>query len=285
MAQQHVSAATPKDPGDHAPQTATDETRSPNGESSRNGSGAAQVFHKVIQVLGELLITAGVILLLFVAWQLWWTNVEADARQNQVIKEFADDFVAPLEPSPAPPVAAEPQDYGPAPVASAPGHGGTIGIIYIPRFGPDYTRPLIQGTTPDIIDSLGLGHYTQTAMPGAAGNFAVAGHRQTHGAVLDNIHLLVPGDRIYIQTKDGYYTYVFRNNQIVLPSRTDVLLPVPTQPGAAPSESYLTMTSCNPRFGAQERIIAYSLLERWQPLSAGPPSEIAKQVAQALGKG
>jgi sortase A len=157
--------------------------------------------------------------------------------------------------------------------------------MYIPRFGPNYTRPIVQGTTGDVLDTLGLGHYSNTAMPGAVGNFAVAGHRQTHGAVLDNIHTLVPGDRIYVQTRDGYYVYVFRNNQIVLPSRTDVLEPVPTQPGVTPTESFLTMTSCNPRFGSQERIIAYALLESWQPASAGPPAEIAAQVAAAIGKG
>lgn len=289
MAQQQVSAATPND-GRNPSLPHSGDGNDPRRKGRRHPDRpsrmtAGQVLRKIVQVIGELLITAGIILLLFVAWQLWWTNVEADARQSEVIKEFTDGFDAPVEPAPVSPSAKAPADYGPAPVAEAPRHGGTIGIMYVPRFGPNYTRPLIQGTTPDIIDSLGLGHYTETAMPGAPGNFAVAGHRQTHGAVLDNIHTLVPGDRIYIQTKDGYYTYVFRNNQIVLPSRTDVLLPVPTQPGAVPSESYLTMTSCNPRFGAQERIIAYSVLERWQPLSAGPPSEIAKQVAQTLGKG
>lgn len=70
-----------------------------------------------------------------------------------------------------------------------------------------------------------------------------------------------------------------------MPSRTDVLLPVPTQPGVPPSERILTMTSCNPRFGAQERIIAYSVMERWQPLSAGVPLEIADQANRALGVG
>ncbi len=59
-----------------------------------------------------------------------------------------------------------------------------------------------------------------TAMPGAVGNVAVAGHRQTHGAVLDNIDTLVPGDRIYVQTRDGYYVYIFRNNR-GCPSRQD----------------------------------------------------------------
>ncbi|MDQ0077610.1 class E sortase [Arthrobacter oryzae] len=246
------------------------------------------VLRKLIKIAGELLITVGVVLLLFVAWQLWWTNVESDAKQSETIRNFAQELggsggpVAPAPPGETPPA---PADYGPPKVAKAPGHGGTIGIMYIPRFGPDYTRPIVQGTSMDVLDTLGLGHYSNTAMPGATGNFAVAGHRQTHGAVLDNIHTLVPGDKIYVQTKDGFYVYVFRNNQIVLPSATDVLLPVPTQPAARPTEAYLTMTSCNPRFGSQERIIAYSLLDHWQPASAGPPAEIAAQVAKALGKG
>jgi sortase A len=248
------------------------------------------VLRIVVQIVGELLITVGVILLLFVAWQLWWTNVESDAKQSETIKNFAQELGgsaapaasdAPDASTPAP----TPTDYGPPRVAEAPGHGQTIGIMYIPRFGADYTRPIVQGTSTDVLDTLGLGHYSDTAMPGATGNFAVAGHRQTHGAVLDNIHTLVPGDKIYVQTRDGFYVYVFRNNQIVLPSATDVLLPVPTQPAARPTEAYLTMTSCNPRFGSQERIIAYSLLDHWQPASAGPPAEIAAQVAKALGKG
>ncbi|MFJ6027136.1 class E sortase [Pseudarthrobacter sp. NPDC092424] len=246
------------------------------------------ILRGAVQAIGELLITAGIILLLFVAWQLWWTNIESDARQSQVIKEFAQELGQPAQPSAAPAAPAdEPatRGFGEPVVGTAPPHAGTIGIIYIPRFGTSYTRPIVEGTTDDVLDTLGLGHYPSTAMPGAVGNFAVAGHRQTHGAVLDNIHTLVPGDRIYVQTRDGFYVYVFRNNQIVMPQRTDVLEPVPTAPGVKPTERYLTMTSCNPRFGAEERIIAYSLLDTWRPASAGPPPEIAAQVAAATGKG
>ncbi|SDL05146.1 sortase A [Arthrobacter sp. ok362] len=248
-----------------------------------------------VQIAGELLMSAGAILLLFVVWQLWWTNVASDARQRDVVKDFARGAgtAAPAVPSlPAASGAAggAADNNGPAAVAAKPvvapepAEGATIGILYVPRFGAGYTRPIVQGTTPAVLDTLGIGHYRGTAMPGAAGNFAVAGHRQTHGAVLDHIDALVPGDRIYVQTREGYYVYVFRNSQTVLPSRTDVLLPVPTQPGAAPTESYLTMTSCNPRFGSQERFVAYAVLERWQPVSAGPPAEIA-QAARAAREG
>ncbi|MEJ1114554.1 class E sortase [Paenarthrobacter sp. CCNWLY172] len=250
-------------------------------ETPRTRLRASDVIRKLSQILGELLITAGVVLLLFVGWQLWWTNVEADAKQAEAIQNFAQQLTGPVTPSES----ATPADYGDPVVGTAPANGETIGIMYIPRFGADYTRPIIEGTGADVLDTLGLGHYGSTSMPGAIGNFAVAGHRQTHGAVLDSIHTLVPGDKIYVQTADGYYTYVFRNNQIVLPNRTDVLLPVPTQTGVAPEERILTMTSCNPRFGSQERIIAYSVMESWQPASAGPPSDIAAQVAQAQGKG
>jgi sortase A len=64
-----------------------------------------------------------------------------------------------------------------------------------------------------------------------------------------------------------------------------VLLPVPAQPGGVPDQRLMTMTSCNPRFGSEERIIAYSVFDSWQPLSAGAPAEIAKQVAALQGKG
>lgn len=245
----------------------------------------------VVQVVGELLITLGVIAVLFVAWQLWWTNVEADAAQGAAVKQFVQQHQAPVTNEPAATATAAATAPGgttgtaAVPVGKAPGHGEAIGVIYVPRFGADYSRPIIEGTSQDVLDTLGLGHYAGTAMPGALGNFVVAGHRQTHGAVLDNIHTLVPGDKIYVQTADGFYTYVFRNQEIVLPDRTDVLAPVPTRPGAVPEQRVLTMTSCNPRFGAQERIIAFSVFDSWQPLSAGPPAAIAKQLAALQGKG
>jgi len=238
-----------------------------------------------VQVVGELLITLGVVAMLFVAWQLWWTNVEADAVQGAAVKQFVQEHQTPVTNDPS---ATAPADHAAArtvPVGNAPRHGEAIGVVYVPRFGATYSRPIIEGTSQDVIDTLGLGRYKDTAMPGAVGNFAMAGHRQTHGAVLDNIHTLVPGDKIYVQTADGFYTYVFRNQEIVLPDRTDVLLPVPTQPGAVPDQRLLTMTSCNPRFGSEERIIAYSVFDSWQPLSAGPPAAIAKQLAALQGKG
>ncbi|WP_307086850.1 class E sortase [Arthrobacter agilis] len=239
------------------------------------------------QVLGELLITAGVILLLFVGWELWWTNIDSGIKQEQALEEFFSDAPPITAPDPADEGADAPPpgDFGDPAVLPQEDLVGTFGVVYIPRFGENYSRPVTSGVGIDVLDNLGLGHYPGSGAPGEVGNFALAGHRQTHGQVLDQIHTLVPGDRIYVQTRDGYYTYVFRNTEIVLPDRVDVIAPVPTQPDARPQDRIMTMTSCNPRFGAQERIIAYSVLDSWRPADAGPPPEIAETVARAAGQG
>lgn len=264
---------------------AAPETRAARARPVRRRRTPVQV---IAQVLGELLITAGVVLLLFVGWELWWTNIDSGIKQEQALEEFFSE----VPPAADPPSSEEegagtpaPEVFGEPVVLPQGDLTGTFGVVYIPRFGENYSRPVTSGIGTDVLDNLGLGHYPGTGAPGEVGNFALAGHRQTHGQVLDQIHTLVPGDRVYVQTRDGYYTYVFRNIEIVLPDRVDVIAPVPTDPAARPVDRILTLTSCNPRFGAQERIIAYSVMESWRPLDAGPPPEIAEQVARAAGQG
>jgi len=228
-----------------------------------------------VQVAGELLITLGLIMVLFVVWELWWTNLEADRKQEAAMEELFAGF-GPVQEAPGEPAPASPGD--PASLPAPESEGTTFAAIYIPRFGAEHARPVTEGVGREVLDSLGLGHYPETAMPGEVGNFALAGHRQTHGQVLDAVDTLVPGDRIYVQTSQGFYTYVYRNSQIVLPDRVDVLAPVPAQPGVVPEERILTLTTCNPRFGSEERFISYAVFESWQPASAGPPEAIAALV-------
>ena len=119
------------------------------------------VLQWIIQITGELLITAGVILLLFVAWQLWWTNIDADRTQSQAVSTLVQEFDA--HPAEAPPS----WDPNTPPAGlSEPEHGEVFGVVYIPKFGADYQRPATQGTSADVLDSLSLGHYDGTAMPG-----------------------------------------------------------------------------------------------------------------------
>lgn len=238
--------------------------------------------------LGELLVTLGLIVLLFVAWELWWTNLEADSTQedltSQTLQEFAGgDPTASAGPShPAEAAEADHERYG-APENTRLDGEGTFGVLYVPRFGKNYARPISEGVGSDVLDHLGIGHYPETQLPGERGNFAVAAHRQTHGQVFWDIDKLVDGDYLYVQTSKGYYSYRYRNTEIVHPSESNVLLPVPHEPGEQATDSLLTMTSCDPPFTTRMRIIAYAELESWRPLDAGPPSVIAEAVHRATG--
>lgn len=230
--------------------------------------------------IGEILITLGMLLLLFVAWELWWTNIDAGRTQSQVTSAFAQDLDAGAIGDSTVQSQAD-ESFGPAPVTTVP-DGETFGIFYIPRFGKDFAQPVTDGVGMDVLNSVGIGHYPATQEPGEPGNFAVAAHRQTHGQVFWDIDKFQDGDKIHLQTRQGFYTYRWSGTEIVHPTQSEVLLPVPHQPGAEPTASVLTMTSCHPPFTTRMRIIAYAELESWRPGTAGPPQEIAGLVKKTM---
>lgn len=159
-------------------------------------------------------------------------------------------------------------------VARAPDAGEPIAVLYVPRFGEDYRRTIAEGVGTSVLNStkLGIGHYPDTQMPGEVGNFAIAAHRSAYGGGMHLINELRIGDPIYVQTADGYYTYRFRDISYVEPTDIDVIAPVPNAPGAAPTDRIITLTSCNPLYSTDERIIAYGVFDSWQPTSAGAPA-------------
>ena len=225
----------------------------------------------VVGVLGELLITAGVLVFLFLGWQLWLNDLIVGNQQDKVGAALAHNL------SSVPIKAAAPTtvDYGTPVVAAEPSNAQQFATIYIPRLGTTYVKTVAEGVgTGDVLDNGWVGHYPGTAMPGQVGNFAVAAHRTTHGAPFHDIATLQVGDKIYVQTSDGYYTYVFRGLEYVRPTGVGVLNPVPQFSGVQPTDRIMTMTSCNPMFSAAERIIAYASLESWQPSSAGAPADV-----------
>lgn len=231
-------------------------------------------------MLGEILITGGVVVLLFIVWQQWFNDivVAGDTRgQASKLSQQLHDA--------APPSIAPNADggYGTPAVTPAATDGKDFGVLYVPRFGSDYRVPIAGGTgTTQTLNTGDAGHYDSTQMPGAVGNFAIAGHRTTHGAPFANIATLKVGDHIYVQTAQGYYTYTFRNLQYVKPTQVQVLQQVPDAPtvDASSKDRLITLTSCNPKFSAAERVIAYGVLTSWQPLSAGSPAEIKTLVAK-----
>ncbi len=227
----------------------------------------------VVGIAGELLITGGVLVFLFLGWQLWLNDIVVGNEQNQVAATLVESWTAgnpSLNQEETVPV-----DHGDPIVMKAPAEAKAFAVMYVPRFGTDYQRTISEGVSlTRVLNKNGIGHYDSTAMPGDVGNFAVAAHRTTYGAPFSNIAELRVGDKIYVQTEDAYYTYVFRNREYVSPARVSVLNAVPRFEGIEPTARLLTMTSCNPKFSKSERIIAYAVLESWQPASAGPPAEL-----------
>jgi len=231
---------------------------------------------RAVGVLGELLITAGVLLLAFLAWQLWWTDVEANRAQAAVVEEQGWD--APLE--------ALHVDSGPAivtprydepPVMAEPGYLTTFASMRVPRWDGEPTRTITQGTDrPNVLNPLGVGHYEGTAMPGGVGNFAMAAHRTTYGKPFNRIAELQEGDPVVVWTQDTWYVYRVTSSQVVRPQDVQVIAPVPDDPAAEPTQRLITLTTCHPMFSAAERYVVHGVLDYWAPVSEGVPAELAE---------
>lgn len=210
----------------------------------------------VVGILGDLLVTAGVLLLLFVGWQLWWTDVTSNRVQQGTVQALTRDFAA------APGSGVE----QPKPVA----FGQAFAIVRIPRLGADYARPLLEGTDRDTLEK-GIGHYRGTAAPGAIGNFAIAGHRTTYGRPFHDIDRLRPGDVVVVETRTAYSVYAVKRHEIVTPTDVRVIAPVPDKPGAKPTQRWLTVTACHPKYSAAQRYVVFAQLVKTYSRADGLP--------------
>lgn len=238
-----------------------------------------QIITRVLGVVGELLITLGVIVLFFLAWQLWINNAIVASEQKSIAKELQESW---QDSAPVTPTTPDNTDYGIPPAFAGTGDGNKFATIYIPRLEANSGRVVANSVDLPLVLNHGYyGHYPQTQWPGQTGNFAVAIHRTNWGSPFANSNKLETGDKIYVETKDGYYTYVFRNFEYVLPTAVDVILPTPGRNVVTQGQSLITITTCNPLLGDAERLIVYGVLDSWRPRSAGPPSAIASEV---LGK-
>ena len=233
-------------------------------------------------MLGEVLVTVGVVTLLFVAWQLWigdWIGAaEKNAAGHALSAQWAQEREQ-LPPASTPSASATPagtptaRPAVPPPAMPQARDAQVFGVMFVPRFGADYAVPMAGGVSrARTLDPIGIGHYPGTPMPGAVGNVALAAHRTTFGKPFNLIATLRVGDPIVIETKGGWYTYRFRNLEYVKPDAVDVLLPVPQEAHVKADGRYLTMTSCSPMYYKSERIVAYSVFESFTPASAGPPA-------------
>ncbi|WP_231644807.1 class E sortase [Sciscionella sediminilitoris] len=243
--------------------------------SGRGGGGA-----RILRVLGELLVTLGVIVLLFVFYEVYVTDWFSAQKQRQVTERLEQQWqnnrgngLGPLD-------------------------GQAFARLYIPALGPDYHFSVVQGTNAKDLEA-GPGHYRDTAMPGQRGNFAIAGHRVGRGAPFNDLDLVQSCDAIVVETADHWYVYrmlpkadevggwaqgrgaqprcaksrvqplggAYRDvhgRDIVQPDQGQVIDPIPGQPSNAvvpqAQASLITLTTCHPKFSARERLILHGVL-------------------------
>lgn len=248
----------------------------------------------LVRTLGELLITAGIVVLLFVVYVLYVTDWETARAQDKRNTQL--DQIWRTDPGPKPDVA----------------EGEAFLRLYIPSIGKDYRYTIQKGVGAESL-KLGPGHYTESALPGEPGNFGVAGHRIGRGAPFNDLDKLHSCDAIIVETGSAFYiyrvlpmreeldrwkteqTYNHRcanvptlrdpakpgggpysetvGRRIVTPDRGDAVAPVPYKPGErlpkAQQAALITLTTCHPEYGNSERMIIHGVLAGQVAKSSG----------------
>ncbi|MFJ8931756.1 class E sortase [Streptomyces sp. NPDC102364] len=215
-----------------------------------------------VSVFGELLITAGVILGLFVAYSLWWTNVVADRAAGKQGDKVRDQWKG---------------SSGPGALDTKNG----IGFLHVPAMSKGDVL-VEKGTDAKILNDGVAGYYTdpvKSSLPtnGKNGNFSLAAHRDGHGAKFHNIDKIEKGDPIVFETKDDWYVYKVYNT---LPETSkynvDVLDRVPEESGKKKAGKYITLTTCTPVYTSNYRYVVWGELERVDKVDSDrtPPKEL-----------
>jgi sortase A len=211
-------------------------------------------------VIGELLVTFGVIVFLFIFYELKITDWKTADSQHRLSKQLATQWQTP-DPKATPPTvspaevtkpAKSPRNITPPPLKVVDGQG--FAILRIPRFGGGYHWVVVEGVSRDDLEE-GPGHYPGTALPGQIGNMVMSAHRTTYGHAFNRLAELHDGDVISLQVRARTYVYHVVRSQIVDPNDISVIFPVPGDIRAIPNKRLLTLTTCNPEYSASQRLI------------------------------
>jgi sortase (surface protein transpeptidase) len=250
-----------------------------------------------VSVVGELMITLGVVVLLFVIYEVYVTDLVSAGRQQDATQRLEDRWRQDRTTSET-----EPEQ----PLA-----GDGLLRLYAPTLGPGFTRTVLEGTDQDTL-ATGPGHYTGTALPGQPGNMAIAGHRVTHGAPFTHIDQLQSCDALIVETAREWFVYRVLPMRDELPmwaegkgaqprcrGVTPLSAPYPEVPGqkivaasdvsviaavpgisrdmAGASTQMITLTTCHPKFSAQQRLIVHGVLVARYPADGAPPAELTEE--------
>ena len=222
-------------------------------------------------VVGELLITFAIICALYIVWQMWWTGAQSEHIQVQTREAVSWKNPAAGKKTKI----ALPQVDDP-PKLQRVRQGDLLARVYIPRFGDQWERNIVEGITPEILNRRGLGHFPKTEMPGDIGNFAISGHRNGYGQPLADVDRFQKGDPIVIRTKDYWYVYKYITHKIIRPEQSEVLDADPIHHSKDPKKRMITVVTCEPKYSTPKfRFISFGELEYWAKVSDGIPKELS----------
>lgn len=199
--------------------------------------------NRFLRILGKSFIAAGVLILLFLAYQLLGTNLVTDNHQKGLEKDFERAIAS----APAVPV----------PVPQEPDLGDAVARIEIPKI--DVSWLVVEGISVEALKK-GPGHVPGMAMPGQKGNVVISGHRTTYGAPFHRLDEVKIGDTIRLRSRSGLFLYRVTEVKIVAP--TDLSVVVPTE------DARLTLTTCHPKYSAAKRLIVVGALVENQETGA-----------------
>jgi len=261
----------------------------------------------IVRGAGEALITLGLVLLLLVIYEVYWTDLVSAGKQEDATSALDTRWHDKAADDPGR------QDH-----FTGLGEGDGFAKMYIPSFGADFQFTIVEGTTEQSLE-IGPGHYTKTAYPGQPGNFAVAGHRVGKGAPFNDINLIQSCDAIVVETQYSWYVYrmlplveekqgwaqakgtdpkckgvaplggpyaELDGQHIVPPTDGGVIAPIPPVGGTPPSEgemaSLMTLTTCHPRFSDKERLIVHAVLTKQWAKDPAKPDERPPELEETI---
>lgn len=214
--------------------------------------------YSVLLVVGELLITAGFILGSYVVYELWVSNLTSQRTWTSSATNLENEFDAQFKKY----LAENPQAAEEIELTTKPESGKPFGLMSVPKlWGKTKVVPIISGTRDQDL-AIGLGHYLETALPDEEGNFAVAGHRATHGEPFADFPLLTKGDEVIVETIAGRYVYELVDDIKVMPEDVWVIGRRPNVEGlnSLPEDAKLiTLTTCDPRWSSEKRWIWFGV--------------------------
>lgn len=219
----------------------------------RRPSNKRPLGRRLTTLLGVLLIVCGLSLLGWFAWQYFGTNVVAKHKATEIKEATVAQWKDGIE-------------------------GDAVALLRVERFGEDFEVPVVEGFDDDAL-AKGIGMYSKSAEAGQIGNFAIAGHRVTHGEPFRDFLKLRKGDRVEVETRTKVYVYELENDGDKITVDFTVSWPLwkvpsPKSKGEPPEVAKLTMLTCSELFHTRNRnVVIGDLVETIDKATTAPPAD------------